>query len=77
MNCTAKIDYINTVIPDDYELITKSHPAFKPGYFSWNYGNVSYLRPEFPENSEKKQNILIDNSSTPENNHVEITRFFK
>ncbi len=71
-----RIRYINTVIDEDYKLIKKRYPNFKPRYLSWNYGNMTYLDLKLTQ-EENTKNILLGNSADPTNNHIEILDFLK
>jgi len=70
------INFITTVIDIDYKLIIKRNPSFKPVYFSWNYGNISYFNPNYTLNNSGN-NILIGNSADPTNNHIEVLKLLK
>lgn len=69
----GKVKYFCPVIYDDYVLVKKNNPNFIPSFISWNYGNLEedflkgYMGTKFNGN-----NILVGNSATPTNNHLEI-----
>lgn len=67
-----KISFFAPVIRDDYDLIIKKHPTFKPQYITWNYGSLEdNLTLDIPEVKIIGNNILIGNSATYENNHLD------
>lgn len=67
------ISYFAPVLPDDYQLIKKSHPDFKPQYIQWNYGNLeeNYIR-GYEDFMVTGNDILLGNSATPTNNHLDV-----
>lgn len=67
-----RVDFFSPVLEEDFDLVKKSLPNFKAQYLPWNYGTleddmISGL--ELPEITG--ENILIGNSATPENNHLD------
>lgn len=67
------IRYFAPVLPDDYQLIQKSHPEFKPQYIQWNYGNLehNYIK-GYEDFTVTGNDILLGNSATPTNNHLDV-----
>lgn len=68
-----RIDYFAPVLIDDYELIIKNNNGFKPKYFSWNYGNLedNYIK-GLEDFQVSGSDIMIGNSATMTNNHLDI-----
>ena len=68
-----RINYFAPVLIDDYELIVKNNPVFKPKYFSWNYGSLedNYIK-GLESFQVSGKDILIGNSATRTNNHLDI-----
>lgn len=67
-----RIDYFSPVLYEDYELIKKVLPDFKPKYIPWNYGTLEDdLIRGFENFTITGNNILIGNSATYENNHLD------
>ena len=68
-----KIDYFSPAFEEDFSLIKKNYPGFKPTYIDWNYG---YLNAETIAKYEKLRfhgkKVMIGNSATPTNNHLDI-----
>ena len=68
-----RINYIAPVIYDDYELIKEYYLAPHLKYLSFSYGNLEEdLLNGIPKKFELGDNILLGNSSTFSNNHIEI-----
>jgi len=67
-----RVDFFSPVLKEDYDLVKKSLPNFKARYLPWNYGTLEDDMISGLESSEiTGENILIGNSATPENNHLE------
>jgi dTDP-N-acetylfucosamine:lipid II N-acetylfucosaminyltransferase len=72
LRCFKKVDFFSAPIPDDFKLLRSSLGSrFKAEYVQLNYGNVPQT---FLPGSEKLtgKDILVGNSATPTNNHVEV-----
>jgi dTDP-N-acetylfucosamine:lipid II N-acetylfucosaminyltransferase len=68
-----RIDYFCPVLIEDYCLVVKSVPNFKPKYLSWNCGTLEDdLIRGFENSLFTSNNILIGNSATYSNNHLDI-----
>ncbi|WP_313803783.1 TDP-N-acetylfucosamine:lipid II N-acetylfucosaminyltransferase [Flavobacterium sp.] len=67
------ISYFAPVLPDDYQLIKKSHADFKPKFIQWNYGNLeeNYVK-GYEDFTVTANDILLGNSATPTNNHLDV-----
>lgn len=71
-----QIDYFSPVLFEDYELIKKVLPHFKPKYIPWNYGSLEDdLIKGFENYSISGNNILVGNNATYENNHLDAFEF--
>ncbi len=68
-----RINYFSPVLYEDYQLLQKSLPNFLPHYLSWNYGTLEddMIR-GFEDSVISGNNILVGNSATYENNHLDI-----
>ncbi len=66
-----KINYFAPVLKEDYALVKESFKNFKPQYISWNYGTLEKHLIKFVDLKISGNNILIGNSATYENNHIE------
>lgn len=67
------IDRINSfspVLEAEYDLAVSCQPGFSPDYLPWNYG---VAEDDFALGASKAlgEDILVGNSATPENNHLE------
>lgn len=71
-----RIKYLNAfdlflpIVEEEYLTIKSRHPDFKPVYFGWNY-NLSLTGQELPD-IENEINVLVGNSATATNNHLEV-----
>ncbi len=66
------IQYVATIIYDDYEIIRKYYNANHLKYVPFSYGNLEDKIAVKLENKKPGKNILIGNSSSYTNNHAEI-----
>ena len=67
-----RINYFSPVLYEDYALVRKSIPDLKPKFLSWNYGSLEDdLIFGYENASVSGNNILIGNSATYENNHLD------
>lgn len=73
-----RINYFAPVLMDDYELIIKNNAGFKPNYFSWNYGALedNYIK-GLEDFQVSGTDIMIGNSATITNNHLDILQSLK
>lgn len=72
-----RIDYFAPVLEEEYIMMKKLKKNFKAKYIDWNYGN---LEDDMIKTNEAKitgNNILLGNSATFENNHVEALNILK
>jgi len=69
----ARIDYFSPVLDVEYSMARQLNPWFKPHYIPWNYGTAE---DDFGGDNIKsdvtRNNILVGNCATPENNHLEV-----
>lgn len=73
-----RVDYFSPVLDVEFELATKLNPWFRPQYICWNYGTVEDdLSSGDFEPDHLGQDILVGNSATPENNHLEVFQLIK
>lgn len=67
-----KFDIFSPVLEQEYYLVQKNLKVFLPKFASWNYGTLEdHLVKEFVNLSICGNNILLGNSATLSNNHVE------
>ncbi|MEB7883348.1 TDP-N-acetylfucosamine:lipid II N-acetylfucosaminyltransferase family protein [Serratia fonticola] len=80
VKCIERIQYFSPVIPDEYNLLKKCRNWRKfPEQVSWNYCAAEkdlscYV---FDHQDLKRENILVGNSATITNNHLEIFNTLK
>jgi len=68
-----RVDYFCPVLELEHEMAVKANPWFRAHYIPWNYQSA-VRHPHSPELDQKSNagpNILVGNSATPTNNHVE------
>ena len=64
----GKIDFLSTVVPYEFKLITNEF-NFKPKYIDFSYGVSNYNNNDYVNLGNK---VLIGNSATYSNNHLDI-----
>lgn len=68
-----KIDIFSPVLYEDFELVKAAIPNFLPRYASWNYGTLEDdLIRSFEGKSITSNNILLGNSASYTNNHLDV-----
>lgn len=68
-----RTNYFSAPIPDDFEIFKANYSAFDGEYTQLNYGDVASSF-AIGRVDEAARNILIGNSASPTNNHIEIFR---
>ncbi len=69
----SRIDYFSPVLDVEYELVRKHNRWFRGSYISWNYGTLEDdMLAANGKVDELGNSILVGNSSSFENNHLEI-----
>ena len=73
LKALQRINYFSPVLKSEYDMIKLNYPNFKPKYIEWNYGNLqdNYIK-GYEDFQLKGKNLLIGNSATPTNNHLDI-----
>lgn len=66
-----RINYFAPVIKEDFDLLKGAIPNFNPEFIDWNYGTLEDDL-VINEGLFKDENILIGNSATPTNNHLDL-----
>lgn len=66
-----RINYFAPVLEEEYFLVKKSFKNFKPKFIDWNYGSVGDSLGGCLDKKINGNNILIGNSASFENNHLE------
>lgn len=72
-----RINYFAPVLEEDYNSVASYFKEFKPKYISWNYGTLEDDLIKTDNKNITGANILIGNSATPENNHLDILNMLK
>lgn len=72
------VNYFSAPIPTDYEVFKENFKKFKGEYIQVNYGEVSNeMMGGDLGRSIKSQNILVGNSASPTNNHIDVFKILK
>ncbi|MDD3897224.1 MAG: TDP-N-acetylfucosamine:lipid II N-acetylfucosaminyltransferase [Candidatus Peribacteraceae bacterium] len=71
----TRVDIFSPVLDIEYELIRQHNPWLKAKYIPWNYGKIEEVISSHVQKepiSESGHDILVGNSASPFNNHLEI-----
>lgn len=69
----SSINYFLPVLESEFNQVKNNCIAFKPKYLDWNYGTLEFdLLKGYELSTITSDNILIGNSATCTNNHVEV-----
>jgi dTDP-N-acetylfucosamine:lipid II N-acetylfucosaminyltransferase len=71
-----RFNYIATLLPGDYELITQKLST-NAKHLNFNYYNTEVLLNNQNSSSVLSNNIIIGNSSTLTNNHIDVINILK
>ncbi len=66
-----RVDDFSPVLDLEYDLAKVENPAFQARHIAWNYGT---LEDDYQPSEDVRmtgRNILLGNSATPENNHID------
>jgi len=69
----ARVDCFSPVLDIEYDMAIKFNPSFCPEYLAWNYGTAEddyWVGSK--ETKHLGNDILVGNSATPANNHIEV-----
>ncbi|SDG22904.1 4-alpha-L-fucosyltransferase glycosyl transferase group 56 [Idiomarina zobellii] len=73
-----RVDYFCPVLESEFHSVLNKVNGWNPKYIDWNYANSSNLVDcKFGNDFSMGKNILLGNSSTPTNNHLDAIRFLK
>ena len=72
-----KIDFFAPVLESEYTAMKQKFTFFRASYIDWNYGSYCYDDINNNGLSLQGKNILVGNSATYENNHIEILEQLK
>lgn len=64
-----RLDYMSTILPSEYDALCE-YPSFTAAYFPFQYANREKLEPKWISADANK--ILLGNSATATNNHLDI-----
>lgn len=75
-NYLERFDFIHTIVPEEYQAIQKRNKGQIPKYIDWSHGSIEDTNSVGLDNIDNNQNnILIGNSLTWENNHLEVFKY--
>ncbi len=66
-----RINYFSPVLEEEYFLVKNSLKNFKSEFIDWNYGTLNETLGSFIDKRVNGDNILIGNSASFSNNHLE------
>jgi dTDP-N-acetylfucosamine:lipid II N-acetylfucosaminyltransferase len=73
-----KINFFAPVLENEYDMVASKFSSNFPDYIDWNYGSTARLiEGKMNHCSLNGNNILVGNSATPENNHLEVFEFLR
>lgn len=73
-----RVSYFAPVLREDYDAIKDANPGFHSQFLQWNYWTAGMgLLEGAPVESPAARDILLGNSATPENNHLEAMRLIE
>lgn len=73
-----KIDYFCPVLKSEFKILECLIPGFSPKLLDWNYGKLSkHLDSLPPPSSDPCFKILVGNSASPNNNHIDAFELIK
>lgn len=70
-----KIDFFAPVLPNEYDLLKSRLKYFNASFVSWNYGTLQDFIP--CDSLFWGNDVLVGNSATPSNNHIDAFRVLK
>lgn len=74
----ARIDIFSPVLSAEFDLVRDCVPGFRARYLRWNYGNVEDdLSLPGAVLEQYAPNILVGNSATATNNHLELFEYLR
>jgi len=71
-----RIDYFSSPVPLEYYIVKDNIPEFSAKYLQLNYSSTKTNLKNSRTNVNAK-NILVGNSATPTNNHIEVFKLLK
>lgn len=67
-----QVHFFSPVLDVEYDMAVNANSWFTPRYVAWNYGTFEDDFAEGLEGSATGDNIMVGNSATPENNHIDL-----
>ncbi|MDA0524842.1 TDP-N-acetylfucosamine:lipid II N-acetylfucosaminyltransferase [Methanococcoides alaskense] len=73
-----KINFFAPVLENEYEMVASKFAFNFPNYVDWNYGStVRMIEGKIKHCKLNNNDILVGNSATPTNNHLEVFDFLR
>lgn len=73
-----KIKFFSPVLENEYDTVASKFSFNFPSYIDWNYGSTAeMIDGKLKHCNLNGNNILIGNSATPTNNHLEVFEFLR
>lgn len=73
--CLRRIDFFSPVLESEFRILSELNPWFDAEYVRWNYGTIEDdLWLDRPGCGRLGTGILLGNSATPSNNHLDALR---
>ncbi|WOJ92970.1 TDP-N-acetylfucosamine:lipid II N-acetylfucosaminyltransferase [Congregibacter variabilis] len=72
-----RLDYFAPVLDVEYDLVKAKNPDFKAQFLDWNYGTLEDDLYVEPGKSRLGDNVLLGNSASYTNNHLETFDFIE
>ena len=74
----ARVDIFSPVLPPEFDMVRRCVPGFRARYMRWNYGNAENdLSLPGAVLDQPAPNILVGNSATATNNHLEVFEYLR
>ena len=69
----SRVDIFSPVLDIEHKMAAEKHPWFRAKYIQWNYGTVQdQISQDEAKSFDLGENILLGNSASFENNHIEL-----
>ncbi len=74
----TRVDIFSPVLPSEFDMVRRCVPGFRARYMRWNYGNAENdLSLPGAVLNQPAPNILVGNSATATNNHLEVFEYLR
>ncbi|AKB33077.1 4-alpha-L-fucosyltransferase [Methanosarcina siciliae HI350] len=73
----GKINFFAPVLENEYDIVASKFNSNFPAFIAWNYGGTAMIEGKIKHCNLNGNNILVGNSATPSNNHMEVFDFLR